>query len=191
MNFIVCSYGGSGSWMLVEYLRNFGTAYHIHDRYPPKKLTYPDEKSEQFSKREVEPDKLDTFKVIFIYRNPVPAIFSRFNSIYHLYNIQSKEMTYRSIFSRNDDCFGLTEFYNNYMNKSDRNYPIYCIKYETFFENVEKFNSIIGITLTDPKQLPIRKETRKYNKPDETKHLGNVYEKLIKDMCNRPPILII
>ena len=38
--FYICSYGGSGSTMLANYLSNFGKVFHIHSRYPPKKLTY-------------------------------------------------------------------------------------------------------------------------------------------------------
>jgi len=145
MNFIVCSYGGSGSWMLVRYLKNFGNAYHVHDRYPPKKLTYPNIKTERFSEKEIEIDKLSTFKVIFIYKNPINAIFSRFDSVTHLQNIQSKEMKYSNIFTKKEDLFGITEYYNTYMNKSERNYIIYCIKYETFFDNTTNFNNVIGI----------------------------------------------
>ena len=87
MNYIVCTYGGSGSWMLINYLKNFGTTYHIHDRDLPKYLTRPNPENEQFSSVAVDPSK---YKVIFIYRDPVKAIFSRFNSKYHLINIKSK-----------------------------------------------------------------------------------------------------
>ena len=38
--FYVCSYGGSGSKMLVKYLENFGKVFHIHSRFPPDKLTH-------------------------------------------------------------------------------------------------------------------------------------------------------
>ena len=40
MNYYICSYGGTGSTVLFNYLANFGNVYHIHDRYPPKKLQY-------------------------------------------------------------------------------------------------------------------------------------------------------
>ncbi len=30
----------AGSTVLFNYLANFGNVYHIHDRYPPKKLQY-------------------------------------------------------------------------------------------------------------------------------------------------------
>ena len=40
MNYYICSYGGSGSTVLFNYLSNFGNVYHIHDRYPPLNLSY-------------------------------------------------------------------------------------------------------------------------------------------------------
>ena len=30
MNYYICSYGGSGSTVLFNYLSNFGNVYHIH-----------------------------------------------------------------------------------------------------------------------------------------------------------------
>jgi len=187
--YIVCSYGGSGSWMLVKYLKNFGKAYHVHDRYPPTKLTYPNIKTERFSQNEIPSELLSNFKVIFIYKNPVNAIFSRFNSIYHLHNIQSKEMEYKNIFQKNEDLFGIGEYYDNYMNKNDRNYQIICIKYETFFENIQKINKILDIP-DIPTLYPIKKETNRKCKPDEYKHLMNIYSNLIKDMNETPPIVV-
>ena len=38
--FYVCSYGGCGSYMVCDYLRNFGRVYHIHSRFPPNNLSY-------------------------------------------------------------------------------------------------------------------------------------------------------
>ena len=37
--FYVCSYGGCGSTMLSNYLKNFGIVYHIHSINPPNHLT--------------------------------------------------------------------------------------------------------------------------------------------------------
>ena len=38
--FYVCSYGGSGSKILCNYLNNFGKSYHIHSKSPPQQLTH-------------------------------------------------------------------------------------------------------------------------------------------------------
>jgi len=40
INYYICSYGGSGSTILFNYLSHFGNVYHIHDRYPPNNLQY-------------------------------------------------------------------------------------------------------------------------------------------------------
>ena len=37
--FYVCSYGGCGSYMLCDYLKNFGDVKHIHSRKPPSILS--------------------------------------------------------------------------------------------------------------------------------------------------------
>jgi hypothetical protein len=182
MNYIVCSYGGSGSWMLVNYLKNFGNAYHVHQRYPPKKLTYPDHATEKFTNKEIEPIDLDHWKVIFIYKNPIKAIYSRFDSIYHLRNIESKELNFDKIFKSSTDIFGITEYYNNYMTELDRNYKIYCVKYENFFDKIDEFNNILGLVPNGLK-MPIRQETYRHQK--HYQHLLNIYQKLIEDQNNR------
>ena len=38
--FYICSYGGCGSTVLFNYLKSFGEVEHIHDRYPPEKLSH-------------------------------------------------------------------------------------------------------------------------------------------------------
>jgi hypothetical protein len=85
MTYYVCSYGGSGSTILYKYLSNFGKVHHIHDRYPPQKLKYIGKEntnenvySEWFNNVEIPEDKLKNYKVIFIYRDPIKVIFSRF-----------------------------------------------------------------------------------------------------------------
>jgi len=99
MNYYICSYGGSGSTVLSNYLSNFGNVYHIHDRYPPKKLTYIGQKNttkdiynEWFNDVEIPKEELKNYKIIFIYKHPIPVIFSRFAqakgpNIPHLRNI--------------------------------------------------------------------------------------------------------
>ena len=100
MNYYICSYGGTGSTVLFNYLANFGNVYHIHDRYPPKKLQYvgkentnEDIYNEWFNGVEIPEENLKNYKIIFIYRHPIPVIFSRFAqyngpNIPHLQNIK-------------------------------------------------------------------------------------------------------
>jgi hypothetical protein len=59
--------------------------------------------------------------------------------------------------------------------KKERNYDIYCVKYESFFDNIEKFNEMMGIE-NCPELYPKKKETRR----DEI--LLRIYYNLIKKM---------
>jgi len=93
--FYVCSYGGCGSTMLCNSLRNFGKVEHVHSRSPPDHLQYigtnngGNSYSEWFNGIDIELDKLEKFVVIYIYRNPCYSIASRFLNPDHLEHIQT------------------------------------------------------------------------------------------------------
>ena len=95
INYYICSYGGCGSTILFNYLRNYGNVYHIHDRYPPNKLCYVGKENtheniynEWFNKEEINENDLCNYKVIFIYRNPIDVgLFNQLDQIFHIYNI--------------------------------------------------------------------------------------------------------
>lgn len=194
MTYYVCSYGGCGSYMLCDYLRNFGKVEHIHSRKPPKKLTYVGEKNTQnkvygewFNDSIIPKKELKNHKVIYLYKDPVKAILSRFDNPEHLNHIQCNEsIKFKHILDTRKDLYKLEEFFNNYTGKGknkEKNYPIYCVKYEEFWNNISLFNEIIG--LPDIKELyPIRKEThRNYGKIDE---LYKIYRPLQKKMDKMP-----
>ena len=89
--FYVCSYGGSGSKILCEYLGHFGKVKHVHSRYPPEKLTYIGLNAkwhEWFSTIPIPDKDVPNHYVIYIYRDPIKAIQSRFNMKQHLAHIQ-------------------------------------------------------------------------------------------------------
>lgn len=203
MNYYICSSGGCGSTILYNYLSNFGNVYHIHDRYPPDKLCYigrenteEDIYSEWFNNVEIPDDKLHLYKVIFIYRNPIDVIFSRFiqpkgpniNHLQHIKCINNGLIGLGDLLKTGKDLYGLEEFYDNYTIEKKRNYQIYCIKYEYFFYNIELFNKVLGIP--DIKQLyPIKKERAKpYT---YLRELSLIYHNLIMKMKSMPFIKII
>jgi hypothetical protein len=158
-NYYVCSYGGCGSKILVEYLSNFGNVYHIHSRNPPKKLQYignintvhnvtTKHQYEWFNTKEIREEELKNYTVIYIYRNPIKAIYSRFLSPAHLQNIQCADTTIKlqDIIDSAKDLYGIEDFFDNYTNnKEERNYKIYSVKYEDFFDNISYFNSIFEL----------------------------------------------
>jgi hypothetical protein len=89
--FVVASYGGSGSRMLTNYLKNFGAAVQLHDRLPPVHLTkltsdITDCRGAQtekycfisrFSRQFVPPSTVSNFTIVFVFRDPIEALLSR------------------------------------------------------------------------------------------------------------------
>jgi len=174
-NFYICSSGGCGSTVIFHYLSNFGNVYHIHDRFPPNKLTYIGKQntneevySEWFNSIEIPEDKLQNYKVIFIYRNPINVIFSRYAQKYgpnvqHLQHIKcdnNGDINIYDVLKSGRDLYKMEEFFDNYTMNKERNYDIYCIKYELFWNNISLFNKIMEIP--DITELyPIKQETSK------------------------------
>ena len=198
MNYYICSYGGSGSTMLMNYLRHFGNVFHIHDRYPPQKLCYVGDHntdspvySEWFNKTEIPEDKLDCYRVIYIYRNPIDVIFSRCIKpsgphVEHLKHIMCDNgglIGLGDVIQNKTDLYGLEEFYDNYTMPKNRNYTICCVKYESFFQNISEFNRSLGIS--DILNLyPIQTERKK--KLTFIKELTFIYSRLLCKMSLMP-----
>lgn len=203
LNFYVCSSGGCGSTIIFNYLSNFGNVYHIHDRYPPSKLCYTGNinttepvYNEWFNKTKIPDDKLLNYKVIFIYRHPIDVIFSRFAlasgpNIPHMKNIKcdnNGEIYFGDVLKSCKDLYKLEEFFDNYTLPKERNYPIYCVKYELFFYNIELFNKILGIP-NIKKLYPLKIERRKTY--TYVKQLTLIYYSLINKMRHMRFIEII
>jgi hypothetical protein len=204
MNYYICSAGGCGSTLIFNYLKNFGNVFHIHDRYPPDNLTYVGSENtedqvydEWFNTTKIPEDKINLYKVIFLYRNPIDVIFSRFiqphgpniTHLQHIKCINNGLIGLGDIIKSGKDLYGLEEFYDRYVNpKTKRNYKIYCVKYEGFFNNISLFNESLG--LPDIKQLyPSRVERPK--KIIFAKELLVIYQNLIVKMKKMPFIKII
>lgn len=201
--FYVCSSGGCGSTIIFNYLKNFGTVYHIHDRYPPNKLEYVGNVntdkgvySEWFNGVQIPEEHLDNYKVIFIYRHPIQVIYSRYAqkngpNVAHLTNIKCDNGGNINIFDvlkSGKDLYKMEEFFDNYTIPSDRNYNIYCVKYELFWDNISLFNRLMGIP--DIKALyPV-----KYERPKKLQfliQLTTIYNSLINKMKSMKFIEII
>jgi len=202
-HFYICSSGGCGSTVLSNYLSRFGNVYHIHDRYPPDKLTYvgkintnEDIYHEWFNKVEIPQEHLHNYKVIFIYRNPIPVIFSRFAQKHgpnfrHLQHIKcdnNGDINIHDVLKSGKDLYKIEEFFDNYVTPNERNYNIYCLKYEFFWNNISLFNAVMEIP--DITELyPIKQESNK--KPQFLTNLNIIYSSLINKMNRMKFIEII
>jgi hypothetical protein len=173
----------------MKYLSYFGKVYHIHSRKPPKKLTYIGQENnnkyvydEWFNDVKIDKNNLYKYQVIYIYKNPISAIYSRFENPEHLYHIQcDNNIKISDIIKSQKDLYGINEFFDNYTKKDNRNYNIYCVKYDDFWDNIELFNKTLNIP--DNKCLyPIKRETeRNYKNIEELK---TIYSTLINKMNN-------
>lgn len=154
--FFVCSYGGSGSKMLCNALSKYGDVKHVHSRNPPDKLEYvyqnwidgvplPNEETkskhlEWFSGVAVPIDEIKNYYIIYIYRNPSFSIPSRFINPDHLFNIQcNPNVKFENVLKTGNDLYKIKEFHYNYTKpNSNRNYKIYCVKYEDIFDKQDE-----------------------------------------------------
>lgn len=210
--FYVCSWGGCGSKLLCRYLNNFGKAIHIHDPEPPNELEYigfknniwgwcpydlPDyeNKYKHICNRGLEwfngikINDTHEYYMIFLYRNPVKSIKSRFWAPNHLENIKSPKISISKVCTDKIDLFNIEKFYNNYMENTNKKYKIYAIKYEELFEKIHELDEILDINLDKKIKLDIKKETERDNK--YVKELTNIYNSLIVKMNKNKFIKIV
>jgi len=195
---IVVSSGGCGSWCLVRYFRSIGyEATHIHSRYPPSKLRYGSDQ-EKFSDRVVKEDDMENIKVIYIFRENIEkSIYSRFverNWKQHLKHIECfhPDASFENLLSKKVDLFGLENFFDNWTTSSpERNYKIYCIKYETLFDNIVEIMNIIGNNSHKNVKKIAKIETERNDVDKHTEDIREIYKTFIKKMMKMPFIKIV
>ena len=157
--FYICSYGGSGSWMLTRFLQQYGKAYHIHSRTPPKKLKYPE--GEHFGNKTNMNKKA---RIIFIYSIPEHSVRSSNSfSLQHWENIgvENHEQMPRNAetyFSENKDRIRFEEFFDNYSN-TDRSYSVIFVNFHKLWENQVGLFKLLG--LPPDAKLPEKRDPRK------------------------------
>lgn len=193
--FYVCSYGGSGSKILCEYLGHFGKVKHVHSRYPPEKLTYIGLNAkwhEWFSTIPIPDKDVPNHYVIYIYRDPIKAIQSRFNMKQHLAHIQcNPSITLEQVIDNRKDLYGIENFFDNYTSHNvNRNYKIYCIKYEDLFTNIQELNRVLNIRCNNKSIYPTE-VVRVKPEIEEKEALDTIYKNLKNKMERMPFIKIV
>jgi hypothetical protein len=182
MIYYVCSFGGCGSTILSKLLKPYGQVKHIHSRKPPFQLEYVGGHIYREWFNGINVSNPEEYKVIYIYRNPVDAILSRFHNPNHLKHIQCQQVTIDKVIKEKQDLFGINEFYNNYMNGNTA-YPIICVKYEELFEKQALLSEILQIGPLNFKKI------ENFKNVDKT-ILNEIYEPLINKM-NKNNFIII
>jgi uncharacterized protein YlbG (UPF0298 family) len=192
--FYICSYGGCGSKHLMFQLSKYGNIRHIHSKNPPEKLEYiGNEKGgnsyiEWFNGIQIPENEIDNYIVIYLYRNPVKSILSRFRNPEHLKHIQADtNITIDDIINNKSDLYEIEKFYKNYTTlNNNRNYNIYCIKYEDIFDKQNEISEMFGIG-----ELNLAKrETPRQDEENKYEELNDIYKELINTMNNNKFIMI-
>tara|TARA_B110000967_G_C18888831_1_gene565897 strand:- start:914 stop:1498 length:585 start_codon:yes stop_codon:yes gene_type:complete len=188
--FYVCSYGGSGSKMLCEALNQYGKTKHIHSKNPPNKLEYVGNEhdgktyDEWFNGITIHDNQLQNYYVIYIYRNPSFSILSRFTNPNHLEHIQiDRNIKLQDVLDTGKDLYKIREFYDNYIKPNkERNYKIYCVKYEDIFNKQDELSNLLEIG-----KLNL---INKSNIKNSNEKLEKIYDDLIDEM-NKNNFIII
>jgi hypothetical protein len=195
-NFYVCSYGGCGSTMLMNALKKFGKTKHIHSRHPPDHLEYVGtekggrpESEWWFNGVKIPPQEIDDYYVIYIYKNPVKSIQSRFYCPGHLKNIQTNtNLKIRDVVEQRKDLYGIKEFYHNYTTPNkNRNYKIYAVKYEDIFDKQDELSKVLGIG----KLNLVKKEYKRNPDAKTLEALQDIYKDILSEMKTKEFITII
>lgn len=192
--FYICSYGGSGSKMLTKALSAYGHVEHIHSRSPPEKLEYVGYNGggrsyvEWFNSIPIPESELKRYYVIYIYRNPVHAIYSRFSPSRpnHCINVQlDKKVELNDVVRTKTDLFKLEEFYRNYTTpNSKRNYEIICVKYEDIFDKIDDLTKLLGVGSIQIKKNETEREKTHYDE------LCEIYKNVLREMESNDFIMI-
>ena len=163
-NFYICSYGGSGSWMLVNHLEKFGKAHHVHTRKPLNILCEVD--GEHFTTKPVA----DTtgHQVVFIYSEPEWSIHcSDSFSPRHWINIgvdQDAISTRGDYIRDNIDIIKYEEFFDNYHEMQNRNYDILFIRFEKMWDNLDKISDYLGVSFDSFPENKYKDTPKKINR---------------------------
>lgn len=198
--YYVMSYGGCGSTLLSRFLENYGRVKHLHTRFPPKELEYAgydnsDENRKNITHMngiKVPEHLLKNFTVIYIYKDPVKAIYSRFFIPFHIRNVSCKiSIKKYDLLKSGKDLYGIEEFFNNWTTPDpERNYDIICIKYEELFDRQDELFELLNLKV-DPEDRLVKKETERNNSEKEEKRLYEIYNPLIEKMNSKKFIEIV
>jgi hypothetical protein len=188
MIFHVCSYGGCGSKMLCAALKKYGVlVHHIHTRDPPVKLTRV--KGEHYTGIPIKESELDQHVVIYIYRNPIESLFSRFvgnRSGRENIQVADPSLDLDDIVRDGEDHMGFGEFFHNYTTPNpERNYKIICVKYEDIFERQGELAKVLGVGDLGL----VKKETPRTYKHEDV--LQEIFKDLLEEISRMDFITIV
>ena len=98
-------------------------------------------------------------------------------------------MAISKVCKEKQDLFNIEGFYHNYINKNNKKYTVYAIKYEELFDRIKDLDQLFNINRNNKIKLDAKIETARNNKWDAD--LNSVYKQLINNMKKNRFIEII
>ena len=187
--YVVVSYGGCGSKMLAGWLSGLGAGhvgrvFHFHDKRPPDDLRrIPDAPRKPSAQRDYRARRfpgggrfktdtpvvrgagLDDYRVLYIFKDPVEAMVSRFGHGHckHLDGDCGEERAFPKLdayAARGVDRMGLLKFFEAYSAPDgDRGFPIVLLNYHKLWNNLDAVMDALGLPRALGASFPERTET--------------------------------
>ena len=209
MRIYVNSYGGSGSWLLVKYLKSVGVdCYHVHARKAPSQFVDLCTSNSCKSERLDFGKKIGGGKFIFLYRKPIYSLLSRkSSSVTHFENIDVKAshikklLTYgfnrepmqdidglKRYLSAAEDLISYSQIYNNFHNcRVNRNYEIMSLKFDDMWGLESEICRFCGV---ESSLKLAKREPRDYDDELIRRSTG-MFSQLNSQIDAAPPLKII
>lgn len=184
--YLVVSYGGCGSKMLAGWLsslkQNVKRVYHLHDPTPPSELhELPLPRAKPSMQRDFRARRfpgsgkfrtdtplvsdIDDFRVLFIFKDPVEALVSRYGYGHCLHlggdcgDDEKKFPTLDAYARAGNDRMGLLAFFERYTTGSNRSFPIVLLNYHKLWDNLPALMQALGVPASQQASFPERTET--------------------------------
>ena len=230
--YLVVSYGGCGSKMLAGWLSSLDKGhrkssfvtrvYHLHDASPPKILrelpppraapsTQQDFRARRFPGggrfRSDTPivDDLDAYRVLFIFKDPVEALVSRYGHGHclHLDGDCAPEEAFPKLdayATRGKDNMGILRFFDNYAHPPpDKTFPVVLLNYHKLWDNLDALMLALGLpthlkdtvperTETVRNDLTARAEQNQAHSEATRRKLDSIYQPIIEHIRHMPAV---
>lgn len=156
---LVTSGGGVGTTFVIDFLQNYKVCNDRNDKDGFKHRDRP------------TPSKNPDFKAIYVFGNPINAIYSLFRRDYHheesyklLQNHPQltpipKEMSLDAFAAEGVDRFLFENHFRNW-NEKFYQYPVMFIRYEKIWDHLEPLLEFAGIPLSEIDKFPELKERK-------------------------------
>ena len=100
-------------------------------------------------------------------------------------------ITLEQVIDNRKDLYGIENFFDNYTSHNvNRNYKIYCIKYEDLFTNIQELNRVLNIRCNNKSIYPTE-VVRVKPEIEEKEALDTIYKNLKNKMERMPFIKIV